>query len=210
MKLNRIENSLSDITIELEKVLIKREKLLKESRDVISFSAKAIMNVHLSNPKEAELLLKKVQSLLKKLKGQSINDLKKYLIQPETEYVEASVLYAIAYNKSMPSRKDLNVSNSAYILGILDVIGEVKRRIYDSIRNGKTKQASSLFSLMEKLYILLSPLIVYDNVIHGIKRKLDVARYSLEDVRSTITEEIRRAELIKTIGDIKRKVPTKE
>ena len=48
MKLNNIENSLSDITNELGKVLIKREKLLKESRDVISLSAKAIMNIHSS------------------------------------------------------------------------------------------------------------------------------------------------------------------
>jgi translin len=45
---------------------------------------------------------------------------------------------------------------------------------------------------MEKIYGLVYPLSIYDNLVGGLKRKLDVAKMLIEDVRSLVTEESRR------------------
>ena len=52
---------------------------------------------------------------------------------------------------------------------------------------------------MEKIYGLLYPLSIYDNLVGGLKRKLDVAKMLIEDVRSLVTEESRRQSLMAAV-----------
>ncbi|MCP8317429.1 MAG: RNA-binding protein, partial [archaeon] len=175
MNFEQVEESLVDISKELDEVEGKRERILRESRDVISLSAKAITNIHLMKLDEAVSKLDSAKALLAELRKVGTHDLHRYLIAPEVEYVEASVLYSIAMKKPIPSYKELEVTNVSYLLGLLDAIGEIKRRIYDEIRRGKSGEASTLFSIMERLYILLLPFAVYDHLAQGIRRKLDIA-----------------------------------
>ena len=206
MTFTNTEKSLEEISESLEDVNLRREKLLKESRDVISLSSKAIINMHTRNFKDAKRNLDSVKNVLSNLQKTSQEDLTRYLIQPEGEYVEASVLYAIVNKKPIPSRKTLNVSDHAYLFGLSDAIGETKRLVYDKIRNGKSQEAANLFEIMEKLFVLLSPFTAYDNITGGIRRKLDIARKLIEDVRGLITEEIRREDYIKMIESFSRKI----
>jgi translin len=209
MNFERVEDSLVDISRELDEVEGKREKILRESRDVISLSAKAITNIHLMKLDEAVSKLDSAKALLAELRKVETLDLHRYLISPEVEYVEASVLYSIVIKKPIPSYKELEVTNVSYLLGLLDVIGEIKRRIYDEIRRGKSGEASSLFSIMEHLYIILLPFAVYDHLAQGIRRKLDVARILLENTRSAVTEEIRRSKIIKSMEKLSKKLSSK-
>ncbi len=199
MNLRNVEKSLTEISRSLEKINGRREKLLKESRDIISLSAKAIINLHTGKFEDAKKNLDSIKIILSNLQRTGQEDLARYLIQPEGEYVEAAVLYAIAARKPLPSRRMLNVSNQAYLFGFLDVIGEIKRLVYDRMRNGRYSEASNLFDIMEKLYVLLSPLAAYDHVASGFRRKLDIARKLIEDTRGIITEEIRRQDYLKNI-----------
>ncbi len=208
MNFEQIEVSLEEISKELDEVEGKREKLLRESRDVISLSGKAITDIHSMNLKDASLKIDKAKELLINLRKVSSNDLNRYLIVPETEYVEATSLYSIAMEKPIPSYKELEVMNISYLLGLLDTIGEIKRRTYDEIRRGKSREASELFKIMEHLYVILLPLAVYDRLAKGLRRKLDVARILIEDTRSAVTEEARRSELIKSIEGLFKRLPS--
>ena len=91
---------------------------------------------------------------------------------------------------------------SSYLLGLLDAIGELKRSVYDSIRRGDLKTAERMFLTMGSLYVMISPFAVYDNVVQGLRRKLDVARMLIEDTRGTITEEARRLEFMDAINKL--------
>ncbi|MCP8318428.1 MAG: RNA-binding protein [Candidatus Methylarchaceae archaeon HK01B] len=206
MNFEQIEESLSEISRELDEVEGNREKLLRESRDVISLSAKAITDIHSMDLKNASSKIDKAKELLEELRKFGTQDLHRYLIVPETEYVEASALYSIAMKKPIPSDKELEVTNVSYLLGLLDTIGEIKRRIYDEIRRGKSSEASELFTIMEQLYILLLPFAVYDRLAQGLRRKLDVARILIEDTRSAVTEEARRSKLIKSIEKLSKRL----
>ncbi|MEM3092281.1 MAG: hypothetical protein QXI92_01125, partial [Candidatus Nitrosocaldus sp.] len=39
----------------------------------------------------------------------------------------------------------------------------------------------------------------YDNIVQGVKRKVDVARILIEDVRAMLTEEVRRSSILEVM-----------
>ncbi len=56
-----------------------------------------------------------------------------------------------------------------------------------------------LVRLMEQFYALLSPFAVFDNVVNGVRRKIDVARMVTEDTRGILAEETRRQVLLSSM-----------
>jgi translin len=55
---------------------------------------------------------------------------------------------------------------------------------------------------MDDIYGSIYPLAVFDNLVPGLRKKLDVSRHLIEDVRSMMTEEERRRVLMKRIDAI--------
>jgi len=199
MTFSGVESSLSESGKFLESTVARREALIKDSREVIALCAKSIIFIHNSKFDEAKELQKQASKDLEDLRKIAGVDLIRYVLPSEVELVECSAVLALSSNSELPSRKQLKVEPSSYVLGLLDSIGEMKRIVYDTIRKGEFDRAEIVFSTMEKLYLLLSPFSVYDHVIGGAKRKLDVARILIEDTRGTITEESRRRELMNSV-----------
>ena len=149
--------------------------------------------------------MKKADILLKKYKKIATGDLKRYLITPEQEFVEAACLIAIVEKKEIPLDKKLSVMPESYVLGLLDCVGELKRMVFDKIRIGEINEASRIFEIMENLYMHLYTFSLYDKVVKEARRKIDVNRILVDDVRSAITEEKRRTELIRTLQKVDKK-----
>jgi len=188
--------------------LERRDRVLKESRDVISASSRAIIDVHSGKLKEAEKELSRARSLLDSLKKSSDGSVSRYLISPEAEYVEATAVISLARGKPIPSMESLDSSPEAYLLGLLDAIGELKRLILDSILRRKMAPAKKYFEVMEGLYALCSPLAVYDHVVNGARRKIDVARMLVEDTRGLLAEEIGRDSVSVSMARLEKKLRT--
>jgi translin len=199
MSTNSLQQSLRIINAELKEAEERREKLLKGTRDVVSLCSKSIVDLHHGKQDEANEKLRKANVMLAEFRGYTKDDLQKYLLVPEQEFVEASVLISVVGDSEIPSSLDLKVSGSAYTMGLLDCIGECKRRVYDKVRKGSLAEAQNLFNFMEETYGLVYPFAIYDNLVGGLKRKLDVAKFLIEDVRSLITEESRRQNLMGAI-----------
>jgi translin len=199
MSINSLQESLHKINGELKGTEERREKLLKGTRDVISLCSKSIVDLHYGKKDAAKEKLHKAGEMLTEFHGYTKDDLQKYLLVPEQEFVEASVLRSLIEDSDIPSADDLKVSGPAYVMGLLDCVGECKRRVYDQIRKEKFIEAQNLFSFMEKIYALVYPLSIYDNLVSGLKRKLDVAKMLIEDVRSLVTEESRRQSLMAAV-----------
>src|SRR5262249_30697489 len=122
----------------------------------------------------------------------------------EQELVEANALKCIVSGAPIPSHSELGVSGPAYLTGLLDCIGEIKRLVYDRMRSGNEKDAEKLFATMEELYSSVYPFASYDNIVPGLRKKLDVARVLIEDIRAVVTEENRRMALIGAVLDLER------
>jgi translin len=182
-----------------------RETLIKESREVNSLCSKAIILLHSGRISEAEALLNKSSILIKNLKKHIVFDLDRYLWPAEQEYVEGIILKEIIEKKLILSdHETLNVSLNAYVTGLLDCIGEIKRMIYDYLRKNDFEFSISLFEIMQSIYNMIYPFSSYDNLMPGIRKKLDISKRIIDDVRITITEEYRRVSFLDEFKNISR------
>ena len=204
MTLKNVKPSLNKIAKSLSEVQDAREFLLKNTREVIILCSKSVISVHKGDMKSAKNNLKQADVLLKKYKKKATPDLRRYMITPEQEFVEAASLIAIVEKNEIPSEKELDVMPESYVLGLMDCVGELKRMIFDKIRIGDIDNASRVFEIMENLYLHLYPFSMYDKVVKEARRKIDVDRILVDDARGAITEEKRRSELIKALNKLQK------
>ncbi|NOQ44391.1 MAG: RNA-binding protein [Nitrosopumilus sp.] len=204
MTLKNVKSSLDKISKSLAEVQDNREFLLKNTREIIILCSRSIISVHKGDLKTAKKNLAEVDLLLKKYRKKATAKLQRYLVTSEQEYVEAVCLLAVVEGKEIPSDKKLKVMGESYVLGLLDCVGELKRMIFDKIRIGDTENALKTFDIMENLYLHLYTFSMYDKVVKEARRKIDVNRILVDDVRGAITEEKRRSELIKALNKLKK------
>ncbi|PJC51081.1 MAG: RNA-binding protein [Nitrosopumilales archaeon CG_4_9_14_0_2_um_filter_34_16] len=204
MTLKNVKQSLNEIAKSLGEIQDAREFLLTNTREIIILCSKSIIAAHKGDMTTGKSNLKKANVLLNKYKKKATGGLRRYLIIPEQEFVEAACLIAIIEQKEIPSDKKLAVMPESYVLGLLDCVGELKRQVFDKIRIGKIDEATRIFEVMENLYLQLYTFSLYDKVVKEARRKIDVNRILVDDVRSVITEEKRRAELIRILQKLEK------
>jgi translin len=204
--LESLKRSLSKTDSYLADQLARRERVLKESRDVISACSRAIINVHSGKQKEAQKELAAARSLLGSLRKSSEGPSARYLVSPETEFVEASTVLALSKGQPVPALEAVGVTPEAYLLGLLDTVGELKRMVLSSIMRRNLVGAKRYFGLMEEIYSVCAPLAVYDHVANGARRKIDVARMLVEDTRGIVAEETGREFMGKSLARLERKL----
>jgi translin len=205
-----IQSSLEEIDKNLKDVQDRREKLIKGTRDVVMLCSKSIVAMHHNQLEDAKNKMDQAKTMLEEFREYAQHDLYRYIAVAEQELVEAYALKSVMEDKPMPSMRDLNVTGESYLTGLLDCVGEIKRLVYDRMRSGKGKDAEKLFATMEEIYNAIYPFAVYDNIVSGLRKKLDVARMLIEDIRATVTEENRRKALIEAVGGFERRMSKEE
>jgi translin len=201
-----VKKSLRSMETRFSAQIERRDRVLKDSRDVISACSRTIIYVHSRKEREADKELAHARSLLTSLKKSSDGSVSRYLIPPEAEFVEASAVVALVKDRLVPTLGALGVSPEAYLLGLLDTEGELKRLVLDSILQRKLARAKKYFGVMEELYSLCSPFAAYDHVVNGARRKIDVARMLVEDTRGLLAEEMGRESVSKSMERLERKL----
>jgi translin len=162
--------------------------------------------MHHGELEHAKSKMDQAKIMLEEFRKYAQQDLYRYITVAEQEIVEAYALKSVVDNKPMPSMKELDVTGESYLTGLLDCVGEIKRLVYDRMRSGKGKDAEKLFATMEEVYNAIYPFAVYDNIVSGLRKKLDVARMLIEDIRATVTEESRRKALIEAVSGLEMRV----
>lgn len=101
------------------------------------------------------------------------------------EAVEALLLKAIVRGRTIPSPADLGVDPEPYLLGLGDVVGEVRRRALTQLAADDLAGAEASVRLMEHLY---QTLMRFDTTraIVPLKPKQDTARSLLERTRGEV------------------------
>ncbi len=101
------------------------------------------------------------------------------------EAVEAVLLGAIAEGRPLPGPSDLGVDPEPYLLGLGDVVGEVRRRALDRLGRDDLAGAEAELTLMERL---TQALLRFDTTraIVQLKPKQDTARTLLERTRGEV------------------------
>lgn len=208
--LSNVQTDVEEINKKFKDIEERRNAIIKGTRDATILCSKAIVSMHSHKKNESTEYIEKAKKLLKQFKELGKDDLQKYLYIAEQEFVEAYCLFSIAENSVIPDKRSLEVSDTSYVMGLLDCIGEIKRMIIDKIRSEGTSNVNALFELMDKIYGTIYPLAVYDNLMPGLRKKLDVSRILIENVRAIITEEKRRTIMIEKIDEFEKKIMASE
>jgi len=208
--LSNVQADVEKINKKFKDIEERRNAIIKGTRDATILCSKAIVSMHAHKKNESIENIEKAKKLLLQFKEMAREDLQKYLYVAEQEFVEAYCLFSIIENSVIPSMKSLEVSDISYVMGLLDCIGEIKRMIIDKIRLEGTSDINTLFELMDKIYGIIYPLAVYDNLMPGLRKKLDVSRILIENVRAILTEEYRRSIMIEKILEFEKKITASE
>ncbi|MCS7119711.1 MAG: haloacid dehalogenase [Nitrososphaerota archaeon] len=122
------------------------------------------------------------------------------------EYAEAYIMISLVNDKRFPKPEEIGVPPTPYVLGLADVIGELRRRALDFLRNGETEKAEECLEYMEAIYMELINLDEAQSLVPSLRRKCDVARRVIEATRGDITLEVRRGFLEDSIHELKKKL----
>lgn len=206
MFIENIQSSLDYVHQELTSTEERREKLIRGTRNIVILCGKSIISLHRNELEEAEKEIEEARVLLNEVRPYAKPDLERYIGDAEMEFVEACMLKSICNGSPLPLREELHVSAASYITGILDTIGEIKRLVYDKMRIANSGDVVRFFNLMQELQNAVYPLVVYDNIVPGLRRKLDISKMLTESVRAAVTENSRRELMLNAIRILEAKI----
>lgn len=185
-----LNNIFSEITEKLDDIDRDREDILKISREIVRHCSIAIKSIH---RKEFDVYRDKIKEI-KSNHENLLTFVKKhpmlfsgYIKTPEQEYMEAVCLYAIINDQELPSPTDYNVDSVNYLLGLADVIGELRRHILDKIRRDEIDDLEKVLDTMSEIYSHLFAIDYPKGITQDLRRKTDVARGIIEKTRGDIS-----------------------
>ncbi len=123
----------------------------------------------------------------------------------EQEYAEALGLYDLVKTGKMPNLAKTGVLHSCYLLGLLDLIGELRRLTLNHLRAGEGVKAEATLAKMEHMYEDLLSL-DHTSIIPTFRNKADTARRIIESTRGDVVTEIRRLSLENAIRSLEGKL----
>jgi len=202
--------SLSEVLSKAEKAVVEahdlRGDVQKASRRITKLAKRAIFAIHKGELDEARELLKKA--------GEELRQLRSFLLdRPEVaslgmlnpayqEYAEAELLLAFVAGSEPPGPSEIGAPPDQYLLGLADVIGELRRRALEALKAGELEEAERSLGLMEFIYMELVSLDEAQAVLSELRRKCDVARRLIEATRGDIALETRRLALEKAMKEL--------
>jgi len=187
-----------------------REGALELSRSLIRHSANTIRAIHRGELDKAREMLEEGRGVVKQFNAdlaeeQSIYGAG-YVQDALKEYAEASITFALMAQETIPGPTDLEIDYPAYLNGLAEAMGELRRSILDLMRAGELNRAEELLRIMDEVYGVLVTVDFPDAITRGLRRTTDMVRGVLERTRGDLTMAVRQQRLEATLRDFEGKV----
>lgn len=187
--------------------MVAREQGLTSSRKAIRCCANSIRAIHREEWDKAKELQAEARHELDLAQRAMLPFPEIYhagfLHDAEKEYAEALCTYAVIRGEPIPTPDECRVGDPAYLNGLSEVIGEVRRHLLDVIRHGDLKRGEELLDQMDEIYFVLVSIDYPDAITAGLRRSTDVARSIMErsrgDLSITIAQERIRAAIERSL-----------
>ncbi len=183
-----------------------REVALKSARAIVRLAGAAIRGMHRSEDVAARLTeardeIRKLRGLLAEHPELWFGGAVEGALQ---EVSEAAVVHALIAGQALPSPEELGVTSPAYLLGLADAIGELRRFALDQLREGHVEQAARYLEIMQDIY---DALLRFDhpNALVPLRHKQDVARGLLERTRGELAVAAHGTALERRLRDLAEK-----
>jgi len=176
-----------------------REKALPLCREAIRHCSQAIRAVHRQEFDQAKELLQSAHNLLDEAE-QAITACSElintgFFRDAQKEFAEGSITLALVTGRRPPDPDELGIDSAAYLNGLGEAVGELRRYLLDSMRRGDLSRGEELLSAMDDIYNILVTMDFPDAITGGLRRTTDMVRGILEKTRSDLTLGIRQKDL---------------
>lgn len=198
------ENSIQGIGEELVKILetknAARERALADSRAAIRNCAHSIRASHRGDLDSARELVRQAGEIVAATREELIQShpgiyWAGYVQDAQKEYAEANITYAVIAGEPIPAAAELSVEPAAYLNGLGEAAGEMRRYILDIIRHGQVEKCERVLGIMEEIYSLLVTVDYPDAITDGLRRTTDMVRGVLERTRGDVTFALQQRQL---------------
>ena len=173
-----------------------RDRTLSRSRELIRHCANSIRATHRGDDNEAQNLLQTAQSAAVEMiaEAQEYQDVYHagYTQDALKELAEAHLTRAIILEKPLPSPADIKVEDAAYLNGLAEAAGELRRFALDALRRGNVAQADRILGHMDNIYSILITVDFPSAITGGLRRNTDMVRGVLERTRGDVTTAVRQ------------------
>lgn len=182
-----------------------REKALAASRTLIRQSANAIRACHRGEFDQAGAMLDEARAVrddaVAALEGHPDVTYAGFLHDAQKEYAEARTTLAMLTGAPLPTPEELAVEYPAWLNGIAEAVGEMRRAILDRLRAGRFDGCEDLLSAMDDIYSVLVTIDFPDAMTGGLRRTTDQTRGILEKTRGDLTMAIVQRSVIGALED---------
>lgn len=187
-----------------------RERALPKSRAAIRFCANSIRATHRQEAETAQTLLQQAATLLAEMAA-DLHDhhdifYAGFVQDAQKEYAEAATFATMTQSQPLPTAQDLALGWAAYLNGLAEAVGELRRYVLDQLRHGNFEACEVYLRYMDDVYALLVSVDFPDAITAGLRRTTDVTRGILEKTRGDLTTAVTQAQLQQTMLSLQREL----
>ena len=176
-----------------------REKALRACRETIRHSSNAIRCVHRAEFDPARASLESARQCLEQAAAALADPGELphvgFVHDAQKEYAEGCITMALVLNEKLPEPESLGVGYPAYLHGMAEAAGEMRRHLLDAVRKGDLSRCEEGLAVMDDIYGVLVTMDFPDALTYGLRRATDVTRGILEKTRGDLTLTIRQRDL---------------
>ena len=183
-----LKEALELVQEELDEKDAVREIAIKASREIRRRAKRSIFSMHRGDDviEELRTLRHEQMALISTLRDYPELAHAGYVTEALQELTEALILYSVINGNEIPSPVELKINAASYILGMADVIGELRRSAVESMKSGDEDTAGLRLEQMEEIYEAIMDL-EYPSAIVNIRQKQDMARAIIEKTRGELS-----------------------
>jgi len=205
-----LQEIINEINDQLEAKNVVRDRTLSRSRELIRYCANSIRATHRGDEAEAQQLLETARNAALDM----VAEAKKY---PDVYYAgytqdalkelaEAHITQAIILGNPIPSAKSLQVEQAAYLNGLAEAAGELRRFALDALRKGHVSRSEEILREMDDIYSLLLTVDFPSAITGGLKRSTDMVRGVLERTRGDVTTAVRQEAMKEALQNFEKRI----
>ncbi len=187
-----------------------REKALPACREVIRLSANGIRAVHRDEFDQATALLQRATSLLRDVRAALADHADifyaGFVHDAQKEHAEAALTLALVHGDPLPGPEELAVEHPAYLNGMGEAVGELRRYLLDSLRDGDIARCEGYLRSMDDIYDVLVTVDYPDAITGGLRCTTDVTRSILERTRGDLTIAARQQDLARQLASLEERL----
>lgn len=205
-----LDAAVEGIRQRLQKKNEARERAIPLCRETIRCSATAIRAMHRGEFERGRELTERAHKTISEAAAVLADEPDIYwagfIHDAQKEFAEASALLELVTENRVPSPESIGVEPAAYLNGLAEAAGELRRHLLDRLRLGDVAYCERCLGWMDEIYGQLVTIDYPDAMTGGLRRNTDMVRGVLEKSRGDLTAAARQRALEQRLDALERNI----